>query len=177
MHDISALFAGQGDLHTELTLLGRYLMSVLDQGSELIQVTARSTAAASTHLTDAYTALIDSLYSQLADWINVCAPALEPGDAKRFAVVGINALLGKKATRIVFDAPGVDTPTTNTSATGPRCSPKASNQPNKPIRRPKGPTNGSFSSPPPVPRATNSTSTREVRIQSTVPNSTSVTYR
>jgi AcrR family transcriptional regulator len=110
MHDISALFAGQGDLHTELTLLGRYLMSVLDQESELLQVTARSTAAASSRLTDAYTALIESLYSQLAGWISVCAPRLRPGGAKRLAVVGINALLGKRATRFVFDAPGVDTP-------------------------------------------------------------------
>jgi AcrR family transcriptional regulator len=110
MHDISALFAGQGDLHTELTLLGRYLMSVLDQESELLQVTARSTAAASSRLTEAYAALIDGLYSQLADWIRVCAPELKPGSAKRLAVVGINALVGKRATRIVFDAPGVDTP-------------------------------------------------------------------
>ena len=31
MHDISALFAGQGDLHTELTLLCRYLLNVLDR--------------------------------------------------------------------------------------------------------------------------------------------------
>src|SRR6201999_2218203 len=52
MHDISALFAGQGDLRTELTLLGRYLISVLDQESELLQVAARSTAAASSRLTD-----------------------------------------------------------------------------------------------------------------------------
>ncbi len=109
MHDISALFAGQGDLHTELTLLGRYLLSVLDQESELLQVIARSIAASS-RLTDAYAALIESLYSQLADWINVCAPNLGPGSAKRLAVVGINALIGKRATRIVFAAPGIDTP-------------------------------------------------------------------
>jgi AcrR family transcriptional regulator len=109
MHDISALFAGQGDLHTELTLLGRYLLSVLDQESELLQVTARSTAASS-RLTDAYAALIESLYSQLADWIIVCAPKLRYGSAKRLAVVGINALVGKRATRIVFGAPGIDTP-------------------------------------------------------------------
>lgn len=110
MHDISALFAGQGDLRTELTLLGRYLMSVLDQESELLQVTARSTPTASSRLTEACAALIDSLYSQLADWITVCAPKLAPGGAKRLAVVGINALVGKRATRIVFGAPGVDTP-------------------------------------------------------------------
>jgi hypothetical protein len=40
----------------------------------------------------------------------VSAPKLKPGSAKRLAVVGINALGGKRATRIVFDSPGVDTP-------------------------------------------------------------------
>ena len=34
MHDIRALFAGLGDLRTELTLLCRYLLTVLDQESE-----------------------------------------------------------------------------------------------------------------------------------------------
>jgi AcrR family transcriptional regulator len=110
MHDISALFAGQGDLRTELTLLGRYLTSVLDQESELLQITARSTATATSRLTDAYAALIDSLYSQLADWISSCAPQFNRTDAKRIAVLGINALLGKRSTRIVFRAPQVDTP-------------------------------------------------------------------
>jgi AcrR family transcriptional regulator len=100
----------QLDRRTELTLLGRYLMSVLDQESELLQVTARSSPTASSRLTEAYAAFIDSLYSQLADWITVCAPKLEAGDAKRLAVVGINALVGKRATRIVFGAPAVDTP-------------------------------------------------------------------
>ena len=31
MHDIRALLAGLGDLHTELTVLGRYLLTVIDQ--------------------------------------------------------------------------------------------------------------------------------------------------
>lgn len=109
MHDISALFAGQGDLRTELTLFARYLLSVLDQESELIQITARSTTASS-RLADAYAALIDSLNGQLADWIIACAPRLEHDAAKRLAAVGINALVGKRATRIVFNAPGVDPP-------------------------------------------------------------------
>jgi AcrR family transcriptional regulator len=110
MHDISALFAGQGDLRTELTLLGRYLNSVLDRESQLLQITARSTSDVSSRLTDAYAALIESLYSQLADWIGACVPRLDPQRAKRIAVLGINALLGKRSARLVFHAPQVDTP-------------------------------------------------------------------
>lgn len=110
MHDISALFAGQGDLRTELTLLCRYLMSVLDRESEFLQVAARTPADESPRLKDAYAALIDGLYSELTDWIRGCAPALDGSEARRIAVVGINALLGKRATRIVFHSPQIDTP-------------------------------------------------------------------
>lgn len=110
MHDISALFAGQGDLSTELTLLCRYLMSVLDREGEFLQVVARAPAQQSTRINDAYAALVDGLYSELADWIKGCAPSLNDSEANRISIVGINALLGKRATRIVFRTPEVDTP-------------------------------------------------------------------
>src|ERR1700753_4156170 len=45
MHDISALFAGRGDLRTELSLLCRYMIAVLEQESEFLQVAARTPAA------------------------------------------------------------------------------------------------------------------------------------
>ncbi|HWF29712.1 MAG TPA: helix-turn-helix domain-containing protein [Mycobacterium sp.] len=109
MHDISALFAGQGDLRTELSLLCRYLMGVLDRESEFLQVAARTPADQSTRLNNAYAALVDGLYSELADWIKGCAPKIKDPDAKRVAVIGINSLLGKRATRIVFHSPEVDT--------------------------------------------------------------------
>jgi AcrR family transcriptional regulator len=110
MADISAVFAGQGDLRTELTLLCRYLMNVLDRESEFLQVAARTPADQFAGLNEAYAALVDGLYSELADWIRGCAPDLPNGDARRVAVVGINALLGKRATRFVFHAPQADTP-------------------------------------------------------------------
>jgi len=110
MRDISALFAGQGDLRTELTLLGRYLMSVLNQESQFLQVAARTPADQSKRLNDAYAALVDGLYGELADWIAGCAPRLDAAEARRIAVVGVNALLGQQATRVVFHAPQADTP-------------------------------------------------------------------
>jgi AcrR family transcriptional regulator len=110
MHDISGLFAGQGDLHTELTLLCRYLMNVLDRENEFLQVAARAPKEQSDRLNNAYAALVDGLYSELTDWIKGCAPNIDDSEARRIAVVGINALLGKRATRIIFHSPQVDTP-------------------------------------------------------------------
>jgi len=110
MHDISGLFAGQGDLHTELTLLCRYLMNVLDRETEFLQVAARAPKETSNRLNNAYAALVDGLYGELTDWINGCAPDIDDAEARRIAVIGINALLGKRATRIVFHSPQIDTP-------------------------------------------------------------------
>jgi AcrR family transcriptional regulator len=110
MADISAVFAGQGELRTELTLLCRYLMNVLDRESQFLQVAARTPADRFAGLDEAYAALIDGLYSELAGWIRGCAPGLAAPDARRIAVVAVNALLGKRATRFVFHAPQADTP-------------------------------------------------------------------
>jgi AcrR family transcriptional regulator len=108
MHDISALFAGRGDLRTELSLLCRYLMSVLDQESEFLQVVARTPADESPRLTDAYAALIDGLYSELGDWITGCAAALNSFEAAQIAAVGVDALLGRRTSRIMFHASHTD---------------------------------------------------------------------
>ena len=109
MHDISALFAGRGDLRTELSLLCRYLITVLEQESEFLQVAARTPAEESPRLTDAYAALVDGLYSELGDWITGGAPTLDPAETKRIAAIGIDALLGRRISRIVFHANHIDT--------------------------------------------------------------------
>lgn len=110
MHDISALFAGHGDLRTELSLLCRYLMSVLDQESEFLQVAARTPANESPRLSAAYAALIDGLYNELSDWITGCAPTLDNSEAARIAAIAIDALLGRRTSRIVFHSTHIDTP-------------------------------------------------------------------
>src|SRR3981189_1918089 len=38
LRDIGALFAGLGDTHAELTVLGRYLLAVVDEEIELLQI-------------------------------------------------------------------------------------------------------------------------------------------
>jgi AcrR family transcriptional regulator len=110
MRDIRALFAGLGDLTTELTLLGRYLLTVLDEESQLLQVAARTPAAQSTRLHDAYAALVEGLYAELADWLHGWAPALSDTAGTNIAVVGIDALIGRRATGILFHTPANQMP-------------------------------------------------------------------
>jgi len=108
MHDIRTLFAGLGDLRIELTMLGRYVLTVLDEETQLLQIAARTPADQSARLNNAYAALIDSLYAEVADWIKGWAPKIGNQDAKAIAAVGVDALLGKRATNAVFRVSATD---------------------------------------------------------------------
>ncbi|MDP7739626.1 TetR/AcrR family transcriptional regulator [Mycobacterium paragordonae] len=105
MRDIRALFAGLGDLHAELTMLGRYILSVLDDESQLLRIAARVPAHQSARLSDAHAALFDSLYAELADWITGWAPDTTPGTAATLGALGVNALHGRRAAATAFDTP------------------------------------------------------------------------
>ena len=96
MHDIRALFAGLDDLRAELTVLGRYLLTVIDQELELLQIAARTPAGLSTRLDTAYAALIDGLTAELADWITAWEPTLTKQHSTVLAALGVNGLLGAR---------------------------------------------------------------------------------
>lgn len=104
MRDIRALFAGLNDLGTELTLLGRYLLSVLDDESQLLQVTVRTPPAQSTRLRDAYAALVGSLYNEVNDWVRSWAPGLDESTACNISVVAVDALVGRRIAQVLFHA-------------------------------------------------------------------------
>jgi AcrR family transcriptional regulator len=108
MHDIRALFAGLGDLRIELTMLGRFVLTVLDEETQLLQIAARTPPQQSERLNDAYAALVDSLYTEVADWITGWAPKTSTRDAKTVAAIAVDALLGKQATSTVLRAPEDD---------------------------------------------------------------------
>jgi AcrR family transcriptional regulator len=109
MHDIRTLFAGLGDLRIELTMLGRYVLTVLDEETQLLQIAARTPPDQSPRLTKAYGALIDGLHAEVADWIKGWAPKIEDRHAKAVAAIGVDALLGKRATNTVFRMAATDT--------------------------------------------------------------------
>jgi AcrR family transcriptional regulator len=102
MHDIRALFAGLGDLHTELTVLGRYLLTVIDQEIELLQIAARTPAGLSARLDTAYAALVDGLTAELAGWIDTWGPQLTKHERAIVAALGVNGLLGMRFATNLF---------------------------------------------------------------------------
>jgi AcrR family transcriptional regulator len=108
MHDIRTLFAGLGDLRIELTMLGRYVLTVLDEETQLLQIAARTPPDQSRRLNNAYAALVDGLSAEVADWIKGWAPKISKHDATAVAAVGVDALLGRRATHAVFRMPAMD---------------------------------------------------------------------
>jgi AcrR family transcriptional regulator len=110
MRDIRSLFGGLGDLRSELTMLGRYMLSVLDEETQLLQIASRIPSGRSARLNDAYAALFDGLYAELADWVQGWVPSISTQDAAAVSAVAVNALLGQRATGTLFHAPGTAIP-------------------------------------------------------------------
>jgi AcrR family transcriptional regulator len=111
MRDIRALFAGLGDLRSELTMLGRYVLAVLDEETQLLQIASRVPSHRSkARLTDAYAALFDGLYTELSDWVQGWIPGVSQQSAATVGSVAVNALVGKRATRTLFGVTATDLP-------------------------------------------------------------------
>jgi AcrR family transcriptional regulator len=102
MRDIRALFAGLGDMHAELTVLGRYLLSVVDEEIELLQIAARTSAGRSARLDTAYAALVDTLNAELAEWLTAWAPAITQQESSVLAALGVNGVLGQRFATSLF---------------------------------------------------------------------------
>lgn len=96
MADIRGLFAGLGDLHSELTVLSRYLLTVIDQETELLQIATRTPEGLSERLDTAHAALIDGLTAELRGWITTWAPQASAEQTHVLAALGINSLLGER---------------------------------------------------------------------------------
>lgn len=109
MRDLRALFAGLGDLRSELTMLGRYILAVLDEETELLQIASRVPAALSARLNNAYAALFDGLRRDLTDWVESWTPGIEAQEAATIAAVAVNALVGMRTTSTLFHAPDTGT--------------------------------------------------------------------
>lgn len=99
MADIRGLFAGLGNLEAELTVLGRYLNTVITQESELLQIAARTPPGQSAHLDSAYHALIEGLTAELTDWIKTWEPTSAQSRSELLAELALNSILGARLAR------------------------------------------------------------------------------
>ncbi|MEZ0363930.1 hypothetical protein ACAG26_09560 [Mycobacterium sp. pUA109] len=76
----------------------RYLLGVVDEEIELLQIAARTPAGRSTRLDTAYAALIDGLNTELADWMSAWKRQLSQDDCAVLAALGVSGILGMRFT-------------------------------------------------------------------------------
>jgi hypothetical protein len=77
-------------------------LSVVDEEIELLQIAARTSAGRSARLDTAYAALVDTLNSELAEWITAWAPGMTQQQAKVSAALGVNGVLGARFATNLF---------------------------------------------------------------------------
>lgn len=104
MRDVRAIFAGLGDLRIELTMMGRYVLAVLDDERQMMQIIARTPSDRSDRLSTSYAALMDGLIAEMADWIAAWAPSMDDQQLKTVAAVAVNALVGHRTAVTYFRA-------------------------------------------------------------------------
>lgn len=71
-------------------------------------------------LDTAYAALVDTLNTELAEWITAWAPATTQEQAKVLAAIGVNGILGARFATRLFHQPRRGSPTINTWPSGPK---------------------------------------------------------
>lgn len=107
MRDIRAMFAGLGDLRAELTVMGRYLLNVIDAELELLRIGSRVPASLQSKLDNTHAALFDGLYTEFTEWVASWAPGASSQAAHAVSAIGVDSLLGRRTTNGLFKVSGV----------------------------------------------------------------------
>ncbi|WP_131741533.1 TetR/AcrR family transcriptional regulator [Actinomadura roseirufa] len=103
LRDIRHVFAGVGDLRTELTLTARYTLAELDGETELLRIVASEARSRPELVEGAVQQLVNATYEGFADWLHERAGV--PRDrARTTAAVGLGGLLTSRLLRVLLNA-------------------------------------------------------------------------
>ncbi|MFW0783092.1 helix-turn-helix domain-containing protein [Gordonia sp. CPCC 206044] len=96
LRDIRRIFEGLTDLRSELTVLGRYTLGIIDEEAQLLRILSSELRDRPRKLADAYSGLIDETYRGMADWVSHRAPAAARDRVEAVATVALNALFAHR---------------------------------------------------------------------------------
>ncbi|HEY9315182.1 helix-turn-helix domain-containing protein [Williamsia sp.] len=99
LRDIRQIFEGLTDLRSELLVLGRYTLEVIDEESQLLRIASSELRNRPQKLTDTFAALIEETYGGMSDWVAQRAPAAGRDQAEAIAAVALNALFAHRTMR------------------------------------------------------------------------------
>lgn len=108
LRDIRRLFAGLGDLHTELTIAARYVLAELDQEAQLLRLLASEARHGPRILTEAVVQIVEATYHEFAEWIiDRSGSVVSAQQADAIATVGLGALISARLLpNLLGTAPG-----------------------------------------------------------------------
>ncbi|NVI91733.1 helix-turn-helix transcriptional regulator [Actinomadura sp. BRA 177] len=109
LRDIRHVFAGVGDLRTQLTLTARYVLTELDNEAELLRIVVSEARARPDLVEDAVQQIISATYGGFAGWLRDNA-GVPPEKADAVAAVGLGGLVSARLLRVLLgtDPVGID---------------------------------------------------------------------
>jgi AcrR family transcriptional regulator len=96
LRDIRQIFEGLTDLRSELTVMGRYTLQVIDEESQLLRIVSSELRDRPAKLADTLALLIDESYAGMASWVQRRIPHVERERAEDIATVALNALFAHR---------------------------------------------------------------------------------
>jgi AcrR family transcriptional regulator len=96
LRDIRQIFEGLTDLRSELTVMGRYTLEVIDEESQLLRIVSSELRDRPAKLAETLAHLVDDSYAGMASWIERRVPAIGRERAETIATVALNALFAHR---------------------------------------------------------------------------------
>lgn len=103
LRDMRRIFLSLGDLRAELTVCARFVLTLLDEETQLLSLALAQPASRPRAVHEALERSLGSSYAEFAEWMAERVPALTATAAKTLAALGLNMLLADRITRRVLD--------------------------------------------------------------------------
>ena len=101
LRDIQQILTGLADLPSELTVLGRYALAVLDSETALLRIVLTEARTRPDLVDDAADQLISATYTGFAAWLRERA-GLTAERAEAVAIVGFGSLISSRLLRLLL---------------------------------------------------------------------------
>jgi AcrR family transcriptional regulator len=107
LRDIQRIMFGVGDLRTELILLARYTLAVVDREVDLLRIVVAEARTRPEAVAGAVEALVRAGYAGFSGWIRAHAE-MDPARADALAVIGLGGLFAARLPHLLLGAETVE---------------------------------------------------------------------
>ncbi len=102
LRDIRQVFAGIGDIQSQLAITARYYLAELDSQADLLRLLVAEARRKPDLLTSAVDHLVARTYEEFGEWLGQAAPQAPRERVRAVSAIGLGALLASRLTRDVL---------------------------------------------------------------------------